>query len=126
MAAGSRRPVIGITTYPQNDRGRYELPDEYVLKHMHHSRRKPLLERPSCQVADWKAGHKKDCARYKREAEEKRQEEAAGDGAAGGGGGGDDNGATGGGSGGGGGGDGSSNNNKRKGKKKGKKKGGRR
>ena len=30
MAAGSRRPVIGITTYPQNDRGRYELPDEYV------------------------------------------------------------------------------------------------
>lgn len=30
MAAGSRRPLIGITTYPQNDRGRYELPDEYV------------------------------------------------------------------------------------------------
>ncbi len=24
------RPLVGITTYPQNDRGRYELPDEYV------------------------------------------------------------------------------------------------
>ncbi|WP_436794096.1 gamma-glutamyl-gamma-aminobutyrate hydrolase family protein [Actinospongicola halichondriae] len=24
------RPLVGITTYPQNDRGRYELPEEYV------------------------------------------------------------------------------------------------
>lgn len=27
---GSGRPLVGITTYPQNDRGRYELPHEYV------------------------------------------------------------------------------------------------
>ncbi len=26
----SVRPLVGITTYPQNDRGRYELPDDYV------------------------------------------------------------------------------------------------
>lgn len=30
MVALSTRRLIGITTYPQNDRGRYELPDEYV------------------------------------------------------------------------------------------------
>ena len=45
------------------------LPDEYVLKHMHHPRRKALLDKKPCHVAHWSAGHKKECARFAAEAE---------------------------------------------------------
>ena len=43
--------------------------DEYVLKHMHHPRRKAWLGRVPCHVAHWKAGHKAECKRLSADAD---------------------------------------------------------
>ena len=56
-----------------------ELPDEYVLKHMHHPRRDALLGKPSCQLQHWKGGHKSECKCWVAEAAEgNNEDEAAG------------------------------------------------